>query len=81
MNSRFILFFLVSVNNRARILLEEELDNKTVFEADEMTKNWYRACMNETRIEELGLNPLLESLENVGGWQVLDQNEIFEMKS
>lgn len=55
--------------------MEEESNDTAVFKTDEMTRNWYQACMNETRIEELGLNPLLDSLENVGGWPVLEQSE------
>ena len=46
-----------------------------MFETDEMTTNWYQACMNETRIEELGLEPLINSLTNLGGWPALDKKE------
>ena len=55
--------------------MEEEFDEKTAFETDKMTRNWYHACMNETRIEEVGLNPLLDSLKSLGGWPVLEQEK------
>lgn len=31
---------------------------------------YYRACMNETRIEELRAKPLMELIEKLGGWNI-----------
>ena len=64
-------FDVFSVYNRARILLDEK-DDSTPFETDKLVKKWYRVCMNETRIETLGVKPLLNSLDILGGWPVLE---------
>jgi predicted metalloendopeptidase len=62
------------VEERGRMLLEQEDTDKS-FETDKKSRRWYRACMNETRIEELGVQPLLDTLEKLGGWPVLEKNE------
>ena len=64
----------VIVNNRARILLEEKDDEKS-FETDKMAKRWYKACLNETRLELKGVQPLITSLNKLGGWPVLETLE------
>ena len=64
-------FNVFSVYNRARILLDEK-DDSTPFETDKLVKKWYRVCINETRIETLGVKPLLNSLDILGGWPVLE---------
>ncbi|XP_015600086.1 neprilysin-2 isoform X3 [Cephus cinctus] len=37
-----------------------------------LAKNLYKACMNKTAIESLGLDPLKKILQKLGGWPVLD---------
>lgn len=37
-------------------------------EAERKAQVYYRACMNETRIEELKAKPLMELIEKVGSW-------------
>jgi len=32
----------------------------------------YHACMNEPKIEEVGLQPLLDKLHSMGGWPLLE---------
>ena len=65
---------LILVNNRARILLEESNDENS-FETDKMTRKWYRACMNESQAEKLGVTPVLNSLKMLGGWPVLEDGD------
>lgn len=36
-----------------------------------LSKNFYKACMNHTRIEEQGLQPLIHVIEAIGGWPIL----------
>ena len=40
-----------------------------------MSKRWYKACINETKTEQLGVQPLLDSLKTLGGWPVLGDAE------
>ena len=56
------------------MLLEEETSEDS-FEVDDMSRQWYNACMNETRIEELGVQPVLDSLKALGGWPVLEEDD------
>jgi len=35
-------------------------------------RNIYQACMNEPKIEEIGMEPLLDKLHKLGGWPVLE---------
>ncbi|XP_076662918.1 M13 family metallopeptidase neprilysin 2 isoform X4 [Andrena cerasifolii] len=37
-----------------------------------LAKNLYQACMNKTAIEQQGLDPLLNILQQLGGWPVLE---------
>ncbi|XP_057327326.1 neprilysin-2-like [Microplitis mediator] len=37
-----------------------------------LVKTFYDICMNQTDIEEKGLNPLLNKLNKLGGWPVLE---------
>ena len=68
---QLIFSLVISVNNRARILLEES-DDENSFETDRMTRKWYRACINESQAENLGVTPVLNSLKKLGGWPVLE---------
>lgn len=60
--------------HQVRVILEE----KTTVEGQEedsvfdMAKDVYKACMNEELIEEIGLDPLKETLKKMGGWPVLE---------
>lgn len=50
------------------LLFLDILENSTasVSEAERKAQVYYRACMNETRIEELRAKPLMELIEKVG---------------
>ncbi|GFU35800.1 endothelin-converting enzyme homolog [Nephila pilipes] len=39
-------------------------------EAERKARRYYKSCMNKTRIEELGAEPLLDLLNKTGGWTV-----------
>ena len=36
------------------------------------SRDVYKACMGEEKIEEVGLGPLKEMLHKMGGWPVLE---------
>ncbi|XP_063988790.1 neprilysin-2 isoform X2 [Diachasmimorpha longicaudata] len=40
-----------------------------------LAKNLYKSCMNKTAIEAQGLKPLLNILQKLGGWPVLDGDQ------
>ena len=35
-------------------------------------RKFYKSCMDLDRLEELGVNPMLETLKELGGWPVLE---------
>lgn len=51
-----------------KMLLEEP--NKVRSSAEEKAVQFYRSCMNTTRIEELGSEPIVDLIEQVGGWSL-----------
>lgn len=42
--------------------------------AEIKAKNLFQSCMNYEKIEKRGIEPLLELLETLGGWPLLDKN-------
>lgn len=64
---------------RGRILLEQK-DTDSSFETDKMSRRFYKACINEKETENLGVEPLLKSLDEIGGWPVLNNNSYHDSK-
>lgn len=58
------------VNIQLRSLINEDinLNDPAPFN---MAKKLYRTCMNESLIEEVGMEPLLSTLDKLGGWPVV----------
>ncbi|XP_035795572.1 neprilysin-2-like isoform X1 [Anopheles albimanus] len=58
------------LQQQLRALVSDEISESeaTPFK---LAKNLYKLCMNKTRIEEKGIKPLLDILDNLGGWPVL----------
>uniref|UniRef100_A0A4W5PZY7 Endothelin-converting enzyme 1 n=1 Tax=Hucho hucho TaxID=62062 RepID=A0A4W5PZY7_9TELE len=48
--------------------LLENTTMKGLSKAEENAQMYYKACMNETKIEELGAQPLQELINQTGGW-------------
>ncbi|KAG7274920.1 hypothetical protein CRUP_036813 [Coryphaenoides rupestris] len=51
--------------------MKQLLENTTLQElsqAEEKAQRYYHACMNETKIEELGAQPLQDLISEAGGW-------------
>uniref|UniRef100_A0A8C5ARM3 Endothelin-converting enzyme 1 n=1 Tax=Gadus morhua TaxID=8049 RepID=A0A8C5ARM3_GADMO len=58
------------------LLMKQLLENTTVKElsqAEEKAQRYYHACMNETKIESLGAQPLQELIKQAGGWALTGQ--------
>ncbi|XP_042151861.1 endothelin-converting enzyme 1 isoform X6 [Oncorhynchus tshawytscha] len=47
---------------------EKNTTMKGLSKAEENAQMYYKACMNETKIEELGAQPLQELINQTGGW-------------
>ncbi|GFV58253.1 endothelin-converting enzyme homolog [Trichonephila clavipes] len=61
---------LTKTNNHIlKYILENE--NFTLMgEAEKKARTFYKSCMNQTRIEERGAEPLLDLLKKTGGWTI-----------
>ncbi|XP_019712818.1 endothelin-converting enzyme 1 [Hippocampus comes] len=56
---------------RNMLVMKQLLENTTMkdlSQAEEKAQRYYQACMNETKIEELGAKPLQELITQIGGW-------------
>ncbi|XP_054576396.1 endothelin-converting enzyme 1 isoform X4 [Eptesicus fuscus] len=69
-HSRWGTFSNLWEHNQA--IIKHLLENSTasVSEAEKKAQVYYRACMNETKIEELKAKPLMELIERLGGWNI-----------
>uniref|UniRef100_A0A8C2SC81 Endothelin-converting enzyme 1 n=1 Tax=Capra hircus TaxID=9925 RepID=A0A8C2SC81_CAPHI len=69
-HSRWGTFSNLWEHNQA--IIKHLLENSTasVSEAERKAQVYYRACMNETRIEELKAKPLIELIKKLGGWNI-----------
>ncbi|XP_061742313.1 endothelin-converting enzyme 1 [Nerophis ophidion] len=48
--------------------LLENTTRKGLSQAEEKAQRYYQACMNESKIQELGARPLTELITQIGGW-------------
>ncbi|GFR09481.1 endothelin-converting enzyme homolog [Trichonephila clavata] len=61
---------LIDDNKRIfRYVLEDE-SFELKGEAEKKARDFYRSCMNTSRIEKLGAEPLLNLLKKMGGWNI-----------
>ncbi|XP_066494010.1 endothelin-converting enzyme 1 isoform X2 [Tiliqua scincoides] len=70
-HSRWGTFNKLWEHNQA--ILKHLLENQTVgaaSEAERKTQRYYQACMNESKIEELRAKPLLDRIQQLGGWNI-----------
>lgn len=54
-------------------IMKHLLENTTMnvsSEAERKAQRYYLACMNETKIQEMGAQPLTELLQKLGGWNI-----------
>jgi len=58
------------VTEQLRTLIEKPLAEDEA-PHNRLVKNLYRSCLNKTRAEELGLAPLKDTLDELGGWPVV----------
>lgn len=58
------------LNNKLRVLVERKPEEPEL-EIYTKMRNMYSSCMNLTQIESVGNSPLLETLDQLGGWPVL----------
>jgi hypothetical protein len=45
---------------------------KDDFDSYRLARDFYRSCIDEERREEVGLRPLVQILQNLGGWPILE---------
>ena len=58
---------------QGRTLLEAE-QAEDDFEAYQLARDHYKACVNEEKLEELGVEPMQQKLKEFGGWPVVEDN-------
>uniref|UniRef100_A0A8C4HN60 Endothelin-converting enzyme 1 n=1 Tax=Dicentrarchus labrax TaxID=13489 RepID=A0A8C4HN60_DICLA len=57
------------------LVMKHLLENTTMkglSKAEEKAQQYYQACMNEAKIEELGPKPLQELISQIGGWALTE---------
>uniref|UniRef100_A0ACB8EEA6 Endothelin-converting enzyme 1 n=1 Tax=Sphaerodactylus townsendi TaxID=933632 RepID=A0ACB8EEA6_9SAUR len=70
-HSRWGTFNKLWEHNQA--VMKHLLENSTAStqsEAERKAQRYYQSCMNETRIEELKAEPLMDLIRKLGGWNV-----------
>ena len=66
-------FIEEDINYHGRTLLEEtSRDHDDDFESYQLARNFYKSCMNDEKLEQLGVEPALNRLKDLGGWPILD---------
>ncbi|XP_063798125.1 endothelin-converting enzyme 1 isoform X2 [Pseudophryne corroboree] len=71
-HSRWGTFNELWEHNQA--VMKHILENTTMnfsSAAEHKVQRYYQACLNETKIEELGSKPLKDLIEKLGGWSIL----------
>lgn len=59
------------LQEQLRSMIEEPI-SETEPKPFQLTKKLYRACMNKTRIEEIGLSTIHQIFKDLGGWPLLE---------
>ena len=67
------------IYGRGQKLMETETDNMDEFEIDKKVKNFYSTCIDVTQREKAGIQPILDILDGIGGWPVLDSNGTYRI--
>lgn len=57
---------------RGRTLLETPNDDKNDFEVYKKARDHYKACINEEKLDDLGIKPVQYKLNDLGGWPILE---------
>ena len=53
-------------------LLELPIDHQNDFESDKMAKVFYKSCMDQEKLDEIGVEPVRKIISQLGGWPVVD---------
>jgi membrane metallo-endopeptidase-like protein 1 len=59
------------INMQGRKLLEDEPSPED-FDSYQLARDFYKSCTDEEKREELGIKPILDKLNEFGGWPVVD---------
>ncbi|KAG7207207.1 hypothetical protein KM043_008886 [Ampulex compressa] len=61
------------INERIKEILEEPAMADDVLPV-RLAKAWYRSCMDLDKLEERGIRPIREMLDELGGWPLISEN-------
>lgn len=59
-----------TIQSQLQVIIHEKVEANES-KPFKMAKNLYKSCMNVTQIEQVGLNPLKDLLNEFGGWPVV----------
>ena len=62
------------IYDRGQMLMETDSDDLDEFEIDQKIKDFYATCIDVGQREKEGIQPILDILDSIGGWPVLDSN-------
>ena len=60
------------IESDGKRLLELPINDKNDFESDKLAKIFYKSCMDQNKLDDLGVGPVKKLISQIGGWPVVD---------
>lgn len=74
LNRRSLLRTALDSYQRRFAIKRKRRELRQLSDAEEKAKKLYESCMNYDRLEQRGIQPVLDLIQSLGGWPALDPN-------